>query len=247
MPSGTLSRSSAARASLAAKVALATLAPLAIAGAILGLKDIPNPNILPPDFTDPADNNNSPNLRPVNYSTMSRVLTLAGEFPPLEILPVPSANPGDGTGDGPPPSGPALPVVRFLGAIAEPGRYVALLNIDGRQKFLGPGDSFGTIHVLDCSATEVQIQIDNSDGTRGPTQAIAVSKRAGSPVTTGTGPSAAPAPGTEEKPGDPAAQSVPNLPGLPPGFVPPPGTTPAQFEEIRRRAQAASRAGDGSQ
>ncbi len=238
MPARPMSRAAASKASLAAKAALILLAPAAIGGAILALPAIPTPHYDKPVLGQPeGQGQGQTTVRPVNLASLGDSLTLAARFPPVIELP-PVTNPQD---EGITPSGEGgLPAVRFLGAVAEPGRYVALLNIDGRQKFLGPGEIFRRVRVVDCNAAEVQIQIDNADGSAGPSQTIAVADREGPGWTTGgvspSGEMPDPSPATGEQPV--------SMGGLPPGFVPPPGMSPQQVEQIRREFQARQ---DGSQ
>lgn len=236
-----LARSDAARTSLLAKVALCVVAPVAIGGAILGLKPIPTPHFEPPILEPEGGQTDGAAIRPVNYSAMTRVLTLAAEFPPPPEVTIPDE---DGTEPGPTTSTPGLPVVRFLGAIAEPGRYVALLNIDGRQKFLGPGEMYAGVRVLECSASEVKVQFDSADGSQGASQAIAVAQREGPGWTTGT-----PTPISTEQieAGEASGEipsAMPSFPGLPPGVTLPPGMSPQQVEQLRRDFEARQRSGD---
>jgi len=238
-----LTRSSAARTSLLAKVALVVVAPVAVAGAIFGLKDIPTPHYDPPDLTPGEHDTGGSTVRPVNYSTMTRVLRLAAEFPPPPEVPTTNSSDPD-PGGVTTPSTPGLPIVRFLGAIAEPGRYVALLNIDGRQKFLGPGEMYARVRVVECTASQVRVQFDNPDGSTGGTQSIAVSERQGPGWTTGTA-----ATGDIPEFGDGSGEMpsvAPTLPGMPPGFTLPPGMSPQQVETIRREFEARQRSGDAS-
>jgi hypothetical protein len=241
-----LSRSAAAKASLAAKGGL-VVAGLAVAGVVMSLPDIPTPHYDGVDPDPPASEGPAASVRPVNFSTMSRSLTLAGEFPPPEE--VPDQVDPDGGFEPAPPSAPGTPDVKFLGAIAEPGRFVALLNINGKQKFLGPGESYGQVRVVECSATEVVVQFQDSSGTPGGRETIGVSERSG-PGWTAAAPSPEPDPNmvmSGEAPPDGAG--MPGFPGMPPGFTPPDGMTPEQIQMMQREIEAARqmRGRDGSQ
>jgi hypothetical protein len=239
-----LSRSAAAKASLAAKAGL-VVAGLAVAGVVVSLPDIPTPQYQGVDPGGPAAEGPAAAVRPVNFSTMGRSLTLAGEFPPpAQDDPIEDPTGIEGGTEYTPTTG--TPDVKFLGAIAEPGRFVALLNINGKQKFLGPGEMYGQVRVVECSATQVVVQfVDEGGGADGERQSIAVSERSG-PGWTAAAPTVAPDPnlmmGEEPVP-------APAMPGFPPGFTPPAGMTPEQIQQMSREIEAARqmRGGDGSQ
>lgn len=244
MSAAPLSRSSAKTASLVAKGALFLLVPAAMFGAYLALPPIKTPELEKPVLIDPRGTQTPTTVRPVNYAAVGHVLTLAAEFPPP---PPPETGVPTVPGTTPTPNAGSGPNVRFLGAIAEPGRYVALLTIDGRQKFLAPGQSFSRVRVLDCTASEVQIQIENASGSPGPRQTIAVSEREGPGWTAGTAPPEIDPEMALMQAGQ-ASFSPANGGGLPANFTPPAGMTPQQIEQMRREFQARRQEqGDGSQ
>lgn len=248
------SRSSARRTALLAQAGLAVFVLAGIPAAILALPAIPDPAVAPPDdLRDIRPVNASAGAQTADLSAIGRGLTLAGAFPPPPETTPTIPGPGTGPGGTTPTPGASSggPAVRFLGAIAEPNQFVALLTIDDRQKFLRPGQSFvaasGTVTVVSCSATEVQIEVD-SDG-RGPAdrRTLQVAARSGPAFTTpGESPVASTGPATNL--GASPEMSASSIPGMPPGFTPPPGMSPQQIEQIRRAAERAQRdAGDGSQ
>lgn len=240
-----LTRSAAVKAALAAKIGLFVLAPCAVAGVILALPAIPTPHYDPPDLNPVvAGSQAGPAVRPVNHASIARVLNVAGAFPPPPAVPAP-AN-GGSQRPVPPPASATGPEVRFLGAIVEPTRFVALLSIDGTQKFLGPGEMFRRVRVVDCSASEVMVEIEGVGGRAATRRTIAVATRDGPSWTEGTIP-------------EPAAETPGGEPGIPPGMAPDwpnpanfptvPGFTPQQIEQMRREAEGRMRTlqGDGSQ
>lgn len=244
MPART-SRAGAVKAALFAKAAL-VLAPAGVAAAIFALPAIEEPELPTPDVRTPSTEDSGDNGPSVDLGGIGRRMTFVAQFPEPEQIEIGS---DDGSGEGPivtpPPTQPGVPEIRFLGAIAEPNRYVALLRIDGRQKFLAPGDSYGSVSVVDVTPGEVRLEIDGAPA-EAATQTIALAERTGPRWT-----EAAPAPeSTGAAGGGDGANGLaaPAMPNMPQGFTPPPGMTPEQIERMRnfeRRRQQAIEQGDG--
>lgn len=82
------------------------------------------------------------------------------------------------TGGEKPPPGPADTSIKFLGALIEPNRRVALIKVNERQHLMGPGDSLGDMTVVSVSDDSVEIRQGN-----GASETITKAARAGSPIT----------------------------------------------------------------
>ncbi|MEZ6233811.1 MAG: hypothetical protein R3B68_06440 [Phycisphaerales bacterium] len=242
MPART-SRAGAVKAALFAKAAL-VLAPAGVAAAIFALPAIKEPQLEVPEF--PTGETTAEAGPRVDLGGIGRRMTFVAQFPEPEPIVIEGEN---GGGEGPiittPPTTPGVPEIRFLGAIAEPNRYVALLRIDGRQKFLAPGDSYGSVSVVDVTPGEVRLEIDGAPA-EAAIQTIALAERSGPRWTEAT-----PAPeSTGAAGGGDGANgfAAPAMPNMPQGFTPPPGMSPEQIQRMRefeRRRQQAIEQGDG--
>lgn len=243
MPART-SRAGAVRAALIAKAAL-VLAPAGVAAAIFGLPAIDEPTIEKPIFTTPDQGAGQTGPR-VDLGGIGRRMTFVAQFPEPEPIVLPDDPTGLDPGTSEPrPSTPGVPEIRFLGAIAEPDRYVALLRIDGRQKFLAPGDSYQSVRVVDVTPGEVRLEIDGAPA-EAAIQTIALAERTGPRWTEAT-----PAPESTGGAGGGDGASgfaAPSIPNMPQSFTPPPGMSPEQIQRMRdfeRRRQQAIEQGDG--
>lgn len=251
MTSAPITRAAASRIALAAKIGVVVLTGGGIAGAILALPDIATPTHEKPTLDLPGSTPRGTTVAPVNFASVGRSLTLAAEFPPPPEIPDFDPDGGDvGPDFTPTPLTSGIPTVAFLGAVAEPNRYVALLKIDGRQKFLPPGGSFGGVRVVECTPSRVVVQVSNADGSVGERQTIELAERAGPAFAASVLPGTPAVAGEAPSPDGANPQASP-MPGLPPGMTPEmmQNLSPQQIEAVRRQfeAQRAGRPGDGSQ
>lgn len=109
---------------------------------------------------------------------------------------------------GPEETPPELPAateesVKFLGALVEPTRRVALLKINDRQRLLGPGESEGDVSVVRVTDDHVDIMLKGSTS-----QTLTKQARSGPTVNQVAASPSAPAMGAEPPP-----PSAPPLPG----------------------------------
>ena len=95
--------------------------------------------------------------------------------------------------------------VKFLGALTEPTRRVALLKIGDHQRLLGPGESDGDVTVVEVHDDRVEITLKGA-----VTQTLTKQARSGPTVTYVSASTASPGPGAFGNPGDAG-----NIAGMP--------------------------------
>lgn len=104
----------------------------------------------------------------------------------------PGKNGGDGGGDTPleAPVGP-VSTWRYLGAVRKPSGNLALVTIDGRQRFIAEGDKIGEVEIQAVLPDRLRVR------TNGATQEVRLLELPALPYTLSTGP-AAPRPGRSD-------------------------------------------------
>ncbi len=136
-------------------------------------------------------------------SAIDRRIRQIGNYP----VPVVEASPED-------PNITQVPVpvpeetVKFLGALTEPTRRVALLKIGEHQRLLGPGESDGDVTVVEVHDDRVEITLKGS-----ATQTLTKQARSGPTVTYVAASAASPNSGGFGMPGNPGDAG--NIAGTP--------------------------------
>lgn len=164
------------RASRAVRIAqLAAVGLTAVVAVVLVLGPRSGPRDVPP-LTLPT-----PGTKPLAASTEAKpqeridVPALADRFSQLGNSPKPEVK-ASPTEETKPEVVPTEESVRFLGVLTEPGRRLALLKVNDRQRLLGPGEKFEALRVVEVGLDFAIIEDDHGPRrlTKGERQGAAV-------------------------------------------------------------------------
>lgn len=122
----------------------------------------------------------SPEVKPLPHIDVPGVANRFGQLgnsPKPEPKPSPTEEP---TAETP----PTEESVRYLGSLSEPGRFLALLKVNDRQRLLAPGESFEAIRIVEVGADFAIVEDSRGPRrlTKGERQSAAVTYTSASPL-----------------------------------------------------------------
>ncbi|MEL7472353.1 MAG: hypothetical protein AAGK04_03480 [Planctomycetota bacterium] len=137
------------------------VAAVGLPGAELGpLATNPRPLPPPPETSEPENAS-----LPIDYDWLSeRFDALATVTPPAAPEPTPD-EPVQPDEPKQTPTRTTGPPIAFLGSIIEPGRRVALLRIDGAQRFIREGETLNDVELLEVTPDSVRVRLASGERT----------------------------------------------------------------------------------